>query len=101
MLDIPNWITIGIGVAFALAGLHYYGWVFGIGSKLDGMKRIRMNGTMARLKGRHSERDPAVDVEQALNDVLKGAPDLDGTPDEGLWIPEVRKPMSSRQRDAS
>jgi len=97
MLDSLNWITIGLGAAFAVAGVSYYSWVFGIGSKMEGMKRVRMNGMMARLRGLHGERDPADDVQQALNDALKGAPALGGTPDEDLWIPEVRKPTTPRQ----
>lgn len=80
MLDSLNWITVGLGVAFAVAGASYYAWVFGVGSKLDGLKRIRMNSTKARLRGRHSERDPADDVEQALNDVLNGVPALGEAP---------------------
>ncbi|MEO0558388.1 MAG: hypothetical protein AAF170_09410 [Bacteroidota bacterium] len=93
MLDSLTWITGGLGLAFAVAGASYYAWVFGLGSKLDGMKRIRMNGMMAQLRGRHSERDPASDVQQALNDALNGVPDLGEEPDDGLWIPEVRQPV--------
>ena len=107
MLDSLNWVAIGLGIAFALAGLQYYGWIFGVGSKLGGIKRIRMNSMMARLQGRHSERDPADDVEQALNDALNGAPSLGDEPDDDLWIPEVRTPPSPQpdtircQREAS
>lgn len=101
MLDSLNWITMGLGVAFAVAGVSYYAWVFGIGTKLAGMHRIRLNTTMARLRGRLSEREPADDVQQALHDALNGTPVLGSDPADDLWIPEVRTPPAHRQRDAS
>ena len=102
MLDSLNWIILGLGVAFAVAGVSYYAWVFGVGSKLNGIQRIRMDHTMARLRGRFSEADPADDVQQALNDALNSVPAQE--PDEDLWIPEIRRPPApprARQSDAS
>ena len=96
MPDSLTWVTIGLGVAFALAGLHYYAWVFGLGNTLKGVQRIRLHGVMGRLRGQFSERDPADDVQQALNDSLNGITSFDEEPDGDLWIPEVRQPDRTR-----
>ena len=68
-------LTIALGAAFGLAGLAYWWWVLGGAERLSDLRSFRILTHTNRLFGRSGARDPADDLEQALNDALRGAPE--------------------------
>ena len=82
-------LTIALGAAFAVAGVMYWWWLLGGAERLRDLRDIRIVTHTNRLLGRFGERDPADDLQQSLNDALRGAPDP-GEPDDDLWLPDVR-----------